>query len=192
VKCKNTKNNTMDINELINEGSSYVFFQHDYGEKINNSAGYARWKEKCKRFLNLHYADDKYLINFEEKCNDYENSYTHNELIGMLEAFRDLPTIIIKPDDKYSHQGTVVNVHQTQQQEQSQLQEIAINIFIESIKDQLTGKQFKEIKEIVNEEPEPEEAKIKVIEKLKSFGEDILSNIIANVITNPTIWGGLM
>ncbi len=183
----------MDINELINEGSSFRFYQGEFQEKINNSAGYAKWKEKCKRFLSLNYTNDKYISSFEEKCYEYENSYTHNELIGMLEAFRDLPTIIHNTSDNKAHKPeTVVNIHQNQHQVQSQSQEIAITIFLESIKDELTGKQFKEIKAIVAEEPEPEKAKSKVIEKLKSFGEDVLTNIVANVITNPSIWGGLM
>lgn len=182
----------MDINDLINESSSFSFYRREFGEEINNSAGYAKWKEKCKRFLNIHYANDKYITNFEKKCSEYENSYIHNELIGMLEAFRDMPTIIQKSDDKNHKPETVVNVHQNQHVVQTQSQEIAINIFLESIKDELTGKQFKELKTIVSEEPEPEKAKNKVMEKLKSFGENVLTNIVANVITNPTIWGGLM
>lgn len=182
----------MHINNLIQEGNSFHFYQGEFDEKINNSAGYAKWKEKCKRFLNLNYTDDKFIESFEKNCSIYDNSSTHNELIGMLEAFRDMPTIIQKTDDKNHKPETIVNVHQTQQQEQSQSQKIAINIFLESIKDELTGKQFKEIKAIVAEEPKPEKAKSKVIEKLKSFGEDVLTNIVANVITNPSIWGGLM
>lgn len=183
----------MNINDLIREGNNFSFYQNEYTEGINNSAGYAKWKEKCKRFLNLNYTDDKFIESFEKNCSIYDNSSTHNELIGYLEAFRDLPTIVVNHSKtEKNQQGTVVNVHQTQQQEQSQSQEIAIHIFIEAIKDELTGKQLKEIKAIIAEEPEPEKAKSKVIEKLKSFGENVLTNIVANVIINPAIWGGLM
>ena len=76
---------------------------------------------------------------------------------------------------------------QTQSQSQNQMQEIAITIFLDSIKDELTGRQMKEIKEIVDQEEDVNQAKPKIIEKLKSFGGDVLSNIIANIITNPTI-----
>lgn len=31
-------------------------------------------------------------------------------------------------------------------------------------------------------------ARERIIDKLKSFGSDVLSNIVANVITNPSIW----
>ena len=33
-----------------------------------------------------------------------------------------------------------------------------------------------------------EKAKPKLIDKIKSFGENVASNILANIITNPTIW----
>ncbi len=182
----------MDINDLINEGNSFFFQKSDFSSYVNDSQKYTKWKEKCKRYLSLNYSNDKYIENFEKKCNEYAKSSVHNVLIGMLEAFRDMPTIIQKSDDKNHKPETVVNVHQNQHVVQTQSQEIAINIFLESIKDELTGKQFKELKTIVSEEPEPEKAKSKVIEKLKSFGEDVLTNIVANVITNPSIWGGLM
>jgi hypothetical protein len=183
----------MDINDLITEGKKFYFIDSEFSNDINDAPNYAKWKEKCKRFLNLKFKNDKYIENFEKNCAFYDNSHTHNELIGIIEAFRDMPSIIQKPTSKSkSGQSTVVNVHQNQQQEQSQSQEIAIHIFLEAIKDELKGKQLKEIKAIITEEPEPEKAKSKVIEKLKSFGENVLSNIVANVITNPTIWGGFM
>jgi hypothetical protein len=183
----------MDINDLINEGNSFKFNLIDFGYAINDSDGYAKWKEKCKRFLNLNYTDDKFIESFEKNCGVYNNKRAHSELIGCLEAFRDMPTIAQKQNPKdISVPNTVVNVHQTQQQEQTQSQEIAIHIFLEAIKDELTGKQLKELKAIVAEEPEPEKAKSKIMEKLKSFGESVLTNIVANVITNPAIWGGLM
>lgn len=187
----------MDINELIIEGKSFYFIEGEFSNHINDAPNYAKWKEKCKRFLNLNFKNDKYIENFEKNCAVYDNSHTQNELIGILEAFRDMPSIIQKPTSRSKGvPDTVVNVHQNQkqvqEQEQTQSQEIALNIFLESIKDELTGKQFKELQTIVSEEQEPEKAKSKVIEKLKSFGENVLTNIVANVITNPTIWGGLM
>jgi len=184
----------MDINDLIQEGNSFYFSKNDFDERINDSVKYAKWKEKCKRYLNINYKGDKYIESFEEKCNEYENSYTHNELVGILEAFCDMPILILKPIENGKDSGTVVNVNQNQNQHQlqTQSQEIAINIFLEAIKYELTGKQLKEIKAIITEEPEPEKAKSKVMEKLKSFGENVLSNIVANVITNPSIWSGLM
>lgn len=179
----------MDINDLIQEGNSFNFSMGKYGYSLNDTHGYTKWKEKCKRYLNSAFPNDKFIESFENNCNEHNGPTTHSALIGCLESFRDMPTIVDKPS---KIAGTVISLQQNQHVEQTQSQEIAINIFLESIKDELTGKQLKELKAIVSEEPEPEKAKGKVIEKLKSFGESVLSNIVANVITNPTIWGGLM
>lgn len=65
---------------------------------------------------------------------------------------------------------------------------MALNIFLDAISDELTGKQIKEIKEIMAQEKDIEKAKPKIIEKISSFGLNVASNIIANIITNPNIW----
>ena len=84
--------------------------------------------------------------------------------------------------------AVTVNVNQSQTQNQSQ----EINIFIDAIADELTGKQYKELKSIVQENPNPEDSKQKIVDKLKSFGGDVLSNIVANIITNPSVWNCIL
>lgn len=65
-------------------------------------------------------------------------------------------------------------------------------MFLEAIKDDLTGKQVKELKEVIKESgDDKEKARNGIIEKLKSFGSDVASNIVANIITNPMIWASL-
>jgi hypothetical protein len=54
----------------------------------------------------------------------------------------------------------------------------------------LTGSQLKEIINL-SKNSSIETAKSTIIAKLKSFGGDVLSNIVANIITNPTILGQL-
>lgn len=73
----------------------------------------------------------------------------------------------------------------------SQNQTLNISLFIEAIKDELSGKQIKELKDIESSESDPIKKKEKIITKIKSFGSDILSNIVANILTNPTIWSNL-
>ena len=64
-----------------------------------------------------------------------------------------------------------------------------IQLFVYTIKDDLTGRQIKELKEIVAEEDSDlQKARPKLLSKLKEFGVDVISNIITNVLTNPTIW----
>lgn len=71
---------------------------------------------------------------------------------------------------------------------QHQNQTVQIQFIWELIKDELTGKQIKELETIINE-PDSQNKKSKVIEKLKSFGGDVLTNIVANILTNPGIYG---
>ena len=40
------------------------------------------------------------------------------------------------------------------------------------------------------ETDEGQKARSGIIDKLKSFGSDVTSNIIANIFTNPIIWSG--
>ena len=79
----------------------------------------------------------------------------------------------------------------SQYQNQEQIQSIAINFFIEAIKEELNGRQIKEIKDIFTNEPDSQKAKIKLLDRIKSFGSDVASNVLANILTNPAIWGNL-
>jgi len=78
-----------------------------------------------------------------------------------------------------------VSVNQEQSQKQTQTQ--TIQIFLESIKDEITGKQLKELQELLNSEQDIKKARSLILSKLKDFGIDICSNIIANILTNPLI-----
>jgi hypothetical protein len=62
------------------------------------------------------------------------------------------------------------------------------DIFLDSIKDELTGKQRKELLAVANEFKDPKEAYVNVVEKLKEFGIDVSANIVANILTSPTVW----
>lgn len=134
----------------------------------------------------LHYpVNVDYIITRDEE--EYEEQkYLFCQLVN--EIISEIKSVGL-PEPKIEKMSAVINNNNnmSQTQNQSQTQEIAISIFLESIKDELTGRQMKEIKEIVEQEEDVNQAKPKIIEKLKSFGGDVLSNIIANIITNPTI-----
>ena len=53
--------------------------------------------------------------------------------------------------------------------------------------DELTGKQLKDLKAALADEKSGKKGSL--LEKIKSFGMDTLSNILANIVTNPAIWG---
>ena len=66
-----------------------------------------------------------------------------------------------------------------------------MNILLDAIKDDLTGKQRKEILEIAKTAKTPKEAHKSILEKLKEFGSDVSASIVDNILTNPQVWGVL-
>ena len=115
--------------------------------------------------------------------------------MAILEAFAALPTIIPQSSKTKSGKGINVttNINNSNNQSQNQEQFVAINLFLEAIKDDLTGKQVKELKDILAEcENDKPKAWKSIVEKLKSFGSDVASNIVANILTNPVIWNSFV
>ena len=84
-----------------------------------------------------------------------------------------------------------ITINNTQNQTQNQEQNIIIEIFLDAIKDELNGKQRKELLAIAENAENPKEVHKRIVEKLKGFGIDISANIVANVLTNPTVWSSL-
>jgi len=78
-----------------------------------------------------------------------------------------------------------VNVNQNQ----SQYQKVELSFLIDILKDELNGRQLKELKEIVENESEPEVIKEKVNSKLVEFGINVTAGILSSLLSNPTIWG---
>lgn len=163
---------------------------------IKNLPRYETWKNLVIRFLSANYPGDRCIDDFENKEHEFSNNYYSptyfDGLIGILESCDAIPVLPTQTKTTSVDKSVHVNVNQSQSQSQTQEQKQVIEIFLEAIKDELTGKQFKELKEIAKEEPNPEKAKTKVLEKIKSWGGDLLANVVANIVTNPTVWGGLL
>ncbi|WP_143537449.1 hypothetical protein [Rubrivirga sp. SAORIC476] len=102
----------------------------------------------------------------------------HGLIDGAVEELESLglPT---KPSPASS--GLSVSVNQT----------VNLNVVIEAVKDELTGQQLKELREALSEPGTPEQKRSRVLEKAKSFGSDVASNILAGIITNPQILGSI-
>lgn len=185
-------------NDIVNSISyvhapSGVKRMHDV-YRVENETQYQIWKSKSIRLLNINFKDDIEVNAFIEAAKSFDKShYTPKYLkgmVGILISCKDIPNNA-KGEEKEkqdSHSAVMVTVNQSQTQNQSQ----EINIFLDSIADELTGKQYKELKAIAHEEPNPEKSKQKIVEKLKSFGGDVLSNILANIVTNPSVWNLLL
>ena len=161
---------------------------------------YQNWLAKTKRFLNINYPNDKYVDEFESISNEQLYPEQQNKLRAILEAFAILPDVITD-NSKTNINGkgrgreaitVTTTINNTNSQTQSQEQSLAVELFIEAIKDDLTGRQIKELKAVVEEaDNDLQKARPGILAKLKEFGGNVTSNIIANILTNPIIWGGL-
>lgn len=115
-----------------------------------------------------------------------------NEMIDLIDNIINEVNLLGIPQSNSLKIDKSINITNTMSQNQSQSQSIDIDVILESLKNELTGKQYKELETIAQEEIEPKKALKKIIDKLKSFGEGVLASIVANIITNPNIWSGLI
>lgn len=191
---------TITLEALIQELQERIPKLYDVGTIIPDYMyadmdNYHIWLATTKRYIGLHYPQDKDVAEFERISNENLSPSQQNKLLGILKAFATISTVI--PDNLQDKKGNgaiqvTTNVNNSNSQMQSQQQSLAVELFLEAIKDDLTGRQIKELKAVVAEaDNDLHKARPGIIEKLKSFGADVASNIVANLLTNPTIWGGL-
>lgn len=151
---------------------------------LADNSKYEIWKNKSIRFLSINFPGDRCINDFEESAKDFvknhHSPYVFDNMLAILHACLEMPQIVnVAKDSKVVDKSVNVHVNQTQSQQQSQ----SLDVFIDIIKDELTGKQYKEIKEIVETESNPTQVKTKLVDKIRSFGIDVVSNIISNIIT---------
>lgn len=176
-------------------GFSYYYYA--------DNDGYQRWLATTKRYLGINFHNDKDVTEFDSISREKTSPEQQRKLLAILEAFASLPIII--PDTRITeitgkkgkgrdaiNVTTTINNSNQQSQTQNQEQTLAVELFIEAIKDDLTGRQIKELKQVVDDaDGDLQKARPGIIDKIKSFGSDVASNIIANILTNPIIWNGL-
>lgn len=193
----------MTLENIIEEGKAIRaliefipsrYYRSFKAYKITDGPRYEKWKNLVIRFLSASYPGDRCITDFEEKIELFQTKYfslaVFDDILGLLESCMEIPQLPVIKNASTIDKSVHVNVNQNQTQVQEQKQ--VVEIFLEAIKDELTGKQFKELKEIAKQEPNPEKAKTKVLDKIKSWSGDVLANVVANIVTNPTVWGGLL
>jgi len=84
-----------------------------------------------------------------------------------------------------------INIHNNNNNNITQNQTLNLDTFKEVLKENLTGKQFTELEAIVAEDKTLSVAAPKILDKIKSFGGDVASNVLAGLITNPQIFSSL-
>ena len=167
----------------------------------DNSESYQRWLATTRRYIGIKYPNDKDVIEFETISKERLGPEQQKRLLAILEAFTVLPTVI--PDNRTTQItgekskgkdaiNVVTTINNSNTQSQSQGQSVAVELFLDAIRDDLTGRQIKELKAVVVEaDNDLQKARPGILSKIKEFGSDVASNIVANLLTNPMIWGGL-
>jgi len=174
-------------------GLAYYYYDDDNAYKL--------WLAKVKRYIGIHFSKDKDVTEFENISKKDITPEQQRSLLAILKALAILPMVVPENHDiqKTGKNNTereainvTTNINNSNNQTQSQQQTLAIELFLEAIKDDLTGRQIKELKAVVAEaDNNLEKARPGIIAKLKSFGVDVASNIVANLLTSPAIWCGL-
>ena len=159
--------------------------------KLADESAYECWKNIVIRFLSSKYKNDISVSDFRVAMEEFEkNNYNPSsmkKMLGILEAYIVIPSSIT-PDNSTTQPTIVINNSNSQTQNQEQ----NFDIFIKSIEDSFTISQIKELKQIVDaENGNMERAKSKIIEKIKSFGANLAPSLVANIITNPSIWASI-
>ena len=185
------------LDSLIEEGNnilkgiSYITpprgvlrFYAEYG--IKDAGEYTTWKHRTIRFISSKYPQDSYIPELIKQFDEFEKHHcspsVFNQILGLIKAYKEIPEpIVLKPEG----QKPLVEVNNIQSQQQSQTFQLIVDI----INDELTGRQQKELKDIIASKADAETKRKSIFDKIKSFGTDVASNIVANILTNPSIYG---
>jgi hypothetical protein len=161
--------------------------------KVSDLSEYEKWKNLVIRFLGIKYPKDVSYEDFRNYMESFEKKrYSPDgmkSMIGVLESLKTFPNNISITPETNANGGIVINNtnSQTQNQEQN------VNVLVKLLEDSLTYSQLKEIKAIIDSEKSNiENSKPKLIDKIKSFGHDLAPSIVANIITNPSVWSALL
>lgn len=198
------ENNLINIDYLIQKGDEILngitFVPSSPGVmrlysvyKVSDLSEYEKWKNLVIRFLGIKYPKDVSYTDFRKYMEDFENNNyspkNMRSMIGVLESIKIFPNNISITSEPNANGGIVINNtnSQTQNQEQN------VNVLVKLLEDSLTYSQLKEIKSIIDSEKSNiESSKPKLIDKIKSFGHDLAPSIVANIITNPSVWSALL
>ena len=161
--------------------------------RLADESKYERWKNIVFRYLYSEYPNDISINDFRKASEEFEKQYYSPtgmiKMVGILESLEAIPTKIENTSNKQGKESSVI-INNTNSQTQNQV--LNIDLFTKAIEDVLTVSQIKEMKKVVEEEGgDLIKAKPKLVEKLKSFGENLASNIVANLMTNPSIWASM-
>ena len=145
---------------------------------------YEKWLMLTKRYINTAFPGDKCVEEFEKLAEESPYPTQLSKMLGILEAMKQLPQVVVSKSEQSNPMVAITN-----NQTQSQSQNVMLDVLVEALHEELSGKQIRELKSVAEDENlNEEEKKSSILDKIKDFGEDTLASIVANILTNPTIW----
>lgn len=150
---------------------------------------YYDWVEITKRYLRLHFPGDQSVVEFYKLSEERISRDQQEKLLSILNAFVVIPQII-KNNIQMEKEGTNFNltVNNNNTQSQNQEQSMVVQQFLDAFRDELTGRQLKELRSVIAEsDNDLHKAKPKIIDKLMEFSGNVASNILATILTNSAI-----
>ena len=151
---------------------------------------YYDWVEISKRYLKLHFPGDQSVVEFCKLSEERISRDQQEKLLSILNAFVVIPQII-KYNIKMEKEDIKVNVtvNNNNSQSQNQEQSMLVQQFLDAFRDELTGRQLKELRSVIAEsDNDLHKAKPKIIDKLMEFGGNVASKILATILTNSAFW----
>jgi len=75
-------------------------------------------------------------------------------------------------------------------QNQTQTTSLKFDVVINTLKDELTPKQVRDLREIANSSNEIDHDTL--VGKIKSWGADVAASVLGNILSSPNIWTGII
>jgi hypothetical protein len=170
---------------------------------VRSSEQFNSWqKSTILTLINIYSESDKRVKSLEEieAYSFYAISgidRTHKAIVEARELLQNLVKdiqdfgLLQKKVNSANKSDININVHQKNTQNQSTKITIKLDFLIEIFKDELKGFQVKELKEILDSELDEKDKKKNFFDKIKSFGADVASNVLASLMTNPAVYNQL-
>ena len=139
---------------------------------------------KIKDIENIQYEKNPHYGSESETYNKVAVKKAGSSILNACIAELEL---LGSPNPDSGNKGT--GAEETAFQNQDDKQTIIPDIVLSELRKELTGSQFDEIKLIIDSKENADIKKNKISQKFKEFGINPLSNIIAGILTNPSIIG---
>jgi hypothetical protein len=180
--------NQLEEVEKIGQNKSTID-EHSYGVEAWKSATISILEtifgQKSKKIVEVEKITLERQVNYNGPTKYYVETVKERARAILNACITELK-ILGSPNQIYTEEKTGLNL--TVNQNQNNTQTVNLSIIIQELRKELTGSQLQEVQEIIDSNKSENEKKKSVVDKLKDFGINTLSNILAGIITNPAIY----